>query len=189
MKMTQHVTHVSRTVNWQLNNLHRIRRFLDFEACNNAVRTLVLGKLDYCCSIFNGINKTDLHRLQKLQNRGARLIFEQPKRIHTSPLIRDLHWLPVGDRIKFCTLVHAYKILNSSSPEYLTSLLQIYETPYDLRSTADGDQLVVPRSHKLAGDQAFSVTAPKMWNALPSTIRQATSIESFRKLLKHKLFS
>ena len=53
MKMSQHVTQISCTLNWQLGNLYCIRRFLDFDACNNAVRALVMSKLYYCCAIFN----------------------------------------------------------------------------------------------------------------------------------------
>jgi len=189
MKMSDHVTQISRSLNWQIGNLHRIRRFLDFDACSSAVRTLILSRLDYCCTIFNGINKKDLHRLQKLQNRAARLIFMKPKCTHTSPLIRDLHWLPVAERIQFRTLVQTYKLLKSSSPEYLSSLLQVQQSPYSLRSTAAGNSLIVHRSHKQAGDRAFSIIAPRLWNGLPVSVRQAVSISSFRKLLKHHLFS
>ena len=189
MKMSDHVTQISRSLNWQIGNLNRIRRFLDFDACSSAVRTLILSRLDYCCTIFNGINKKDLHRLQKLQNRAARLIFMKPKCTHTSPLIRDLHWLPVAERIQFRTLVQTYKLLKSSSPEYLSSLLQVQQSPYSLRSTAAGNSLIVHRSHKQAGDRAFSIIAPRLWNGLPVSVRQAVSISSFRKLLKHHLFS
>ncbi len=138
-----------------------IRKFLDFDACNNAVRALGMSKLDYCCAIFNGISKFDLHRLQKIQNRGARLMSNLS--VPTSPLLRDLHWLPVADRIKFRTLVQTYKILTSSSPQYLASLLKTKENPF---STAAGNQLYILRSHRLACDQAFSIIAPRLWNAL-----------------------
>ena len=46
--------------------------------------------------------------LQLIQNAAARLIFNVPRYTHTTPLLTDLHWLPVIARIKFKTLVLAY---------------------------------------------------------------------------------
>jgi hypothetical protein len=188
MKMTDHITQISRSLNWQIANLNRVRRFLDFNSCSNAARSLILSRLDYCSSLFNNITKKDLLRLQKLQNRCARLIYMQPKRTHTSPLLHSLHWLPMAERIQFRTMVQTYKLLQSSSPEYLSSLLEVHRTSYSLRSTAAGDSLTVHRSYKQVGDRAYSIIAPRLWNSLPSSIRQAVSVASFKKLLKHHLF-
>ena len=86
MTMAEHITHLSRSINWQLQNLNRIRKFLDTSTCHNIVRTLILSKLDYCNSLLYGIDKKHLNRLQILQNRCARLILTQPSHTHASPL-------------------------------------------------------------------------------------------------------
>ena len=80
------------SINWQLRNLNRIRKFLDTDTCHNIVRTLILSKLDYCNSLLYGIDKKHLNRLQVLQNKCARLILKQPSRTHASPLLQSLHW-------------------------------------------------------------------------------------------------
>ena len=85
MTMANHITVLSRSVNWQLRNLYRIRKFLDIKILQNIVRTLILSKLDYCNSLLYGIDKKQLNRLQVLQNRCARLIFRQPRRSFTFP--------------------------------------------------------------------------------------------------------
>ena len=97
-----------------------VRRFLDFNSCHNAVRSLILSKLDYCGALLNGIFHKDITRLQRIQNRCARLIFKKPKRTHSSPLLQELHWLPVAQRIQFRTLVHTFKSLNNLSPHYIS---------------------------------------------------------------------
>ena len=183
LTMSDHVTRLSRSLNWQIRNLNRIRRFLDFDACHNAVRALILSRLDYCCSLFNGISKHDLARLQRLQNKCARLIFKKPKRTHTSPLVQELHWLPVSKRIQYRTLLYVYKSLKRSSPDYLSSLLKIQESSYSLRSSK-APKYVVKRTSKHAGDCAFSVAGPRQWNALPISIRNAASIPCFSKPVK-----
>ena len=59
--MAEHITNLSRSINWQLRNLNRIRKFLDTDTCHNIVRTLILSKLDYCNSLLYGIDKKHLN--------------------------------------------------------------------------------------------------------------------------------
>ncbi|KAI4876009.1 hypothetical protein NFI96_019274 [Prochilodus magdalenae] len=50
---------------------------------------------------------------------AACLIFNLPKFTHVTPLLRSLHWLPVVARIRFKTLMLAYKAKNGPAPHYL----------------------------------------------------------------------
>jgi len=59
---------------------------------------------------------------------AARLIVNEPKRIHVTPLFINLHWLPIAAHIKFKALMFAYKTTTGSAPLYLNSLLQAYVT-------------------------------------------------------------
>ena len=188
MKMSDHVTQLSRSLNFQIRNLNRIRRFLDFNSCHNAIRSLILSRLDYCNALLNGISQKDLSRLQRIQNRCARLVFRKPKFTHSNPLLKELHWLPVAQRIQFRTLVHTFKSLNNLSPHYITQLLPTARlTAYSLRSST-GIRLHVPKTRTLTGDRAFSSSAPRLWNNLPAITRGITTIASFRKSVKTHLF-
>ena len=71
MKMDDHVNQLSRSLNFHIHNLNRIRRFLDFDACHNAVRALILSKLDYCSCLLNGLTQKNITCLQRIQNRCA----------------------------------------------------------------------------------------------------------------------
>ena len=188
MSMSAHITQLCRSLNWHIRNLSRIRRFLDFSACHNAVRALILSKLDYGCCLLNGVSQKDVSRLQRLQNRCARLIFQLPKFTHSSPLLKQLHWLPVAQRIQFRTMVHTYKSLNHCAPDYLSSLLSLQTSSYSLRSTT-GKSLSVHKTHKLAGDRAFSIAAPRLWNSLPTLTRSSNSVPAFKRALKTHLFA
>ena len=188
MKMDDHVNQLSRSLNFHIRNQNRIRRFLDFDACHNAVRALILSKLDYCSCLLNDLTQKNITRLQRIQNRCAKLIIKRPKLTHASPLLHDLHWLPVSQRIEFRTLVHVFKCLNNLSPAYLSSLLSTQKSSsYFLRSSK-GILCNIPRSHTLTGDRAFSISAPRLWHRLPPSVRNSTSITSFKKALKTHLF-
>ena len=74
MTMTQHVTNLCQSVKWQIRNIYKIRKFIDSDTFANIVRALILSRLDYCNLLFNGITQKNLVRLQKLQNKCARLV-------------------------------------------------------------------------------------------------------------------
>jgi hypothetical protein len=87
LTMKDHVSSLCRSVNFHLRNLNRIRRFIDKSTCAHAVRSLILSRLDYGNSLLGGVSVSDVQRLQKLQNRAARLIYQVSKRTSASPFI------------------------------------------------------------------------------------------------------
>ena len=63
----------------------------------NAPRT----KLDQCNSVLVGASGDPLNRLQSVLNAAARLVYSRRSSEHITPLLRDLHWLRVPERIQF----------------------------------------------------------------------------------------
>ena len=193
MSMSPHITSLSSNITYHLRNISRIRRFLDFDTCNHVVRSLVLGKLDYGNAILLGANTTDIQRLQRLQNWGAKLIFRAAKRDHATGFLDQLHWLPVQNRIMFKVMVYVYKCLNSLAPAYLSNDLSLYfNARPGLRSAIDTTLLTVPalvtRALHSAEDKSFFLATPALWNALPSEVRSSPTLSSFKKALKSHLY-
>src|SRR4029434_2339583 len=79
----------------------RHRPYLTQYATQLLVQTLVNSALDYCTPLLTGLPACVVKPLQMIQNAAARLVFNQPKRAHVTPLLIELHWLPVAARIKF----------------------------------------------------------------------------------------
>ncbi len=121
-----------------------------------------------------------------IKNAAARLVFNEPKRTHVTPLFISLHWLPVAARIKFKTLMLAYRTTTGSAPSYFHSLLRIYIPSRSLRSASER-RLVVP-SQRGSLSRTFSFTIPGWWNNLPTPIRNAGSLSIFKQQLKTHLF-
>lgn len=189
MDMEQHVNSASRSCYAQLRQIGHIRQYLTTEATKSLVNSLVTSRLDYCNALLSGVSKTILNKLQKVQNTAARIISRTSRYNHITPILKELHWLPVQYRIQHKILTHTYKALNNQSPMYTKDLLQIYKPKRDLRSQNASTSLVVPRSRTVTyGDRSFSIAAPKLWNALPSGIRDSGTLYSFKRSLKTHLF-
>src|SRR4029434_10950548 len=102
------------------------------------------------------------------------------------PLLIELHWLPVAARIKFKSLMLAYRVLDGSAPTYLTALVRAQVTPMMLRSSSER-RLALP-SVQVRQSKLFSFVDPRWWNELPSTTRAGASLSTFKKFLKTQLF-
>ena len=116
---------------------------------------------DYGNSLLAGSTNAQLSKLQRIQNRAARLICGVKRREHISLYLARLHWLPVRQRVNFKLLVYIYQCLNGSSPRYLFSDIVLHNTQssshHYLRSQADHTRLHVPKTHRSTGDKAFFV--------------------------------
>ena len=172
---------------WFLFKIYKLE-FIDQSACHNAVRSLVLSRIDYCNGLLSSIPSTQLDRVQRLQNWAARLVFQVSRDHPSQPLLNSLHWLPLKQRIIFKLLLFVYKILNNQAPKYLDTCLNLYTPTRRLRSSSDPLRLTYSVTRTLAGDRTFTVSASKYWNDLPLTVRQSSSVSVFRKALKTHLF-
>jgi hypothetical protein len=155
------------------------------------VAALVVSKLDYGNATLAGLPAVQLNRLQTVLNAAARLIFTARKYEHITPLLRELHWLRIPERITFKLATLVYRSQQGTVPQYLSEQLHRVadiESRRPLRSSSTA-ALVVPVTRcSTIGDRAFSVAASRAWNSLPPTVQSAGTLDLFRRRLKTELF-
>ena len=112
------------------------------------------------------------------------LYLKKTRSTHVTPLLKELHWLPIYLRIDFKIALFVYKSLNNLAPVYIKDLLSPYVPKRALRSM-NKNSLVDPVSHlKNYGDRSFASYAPRVWNKIPLDIRSSN-----KKKLKTHYFS
>ena len=128
------------------------------------VHALVASKVDHCNSVLAGTFRNLIRRLQSVMNAAARPVFPAKRSDHITPLLRELHWLKVPERIQFRLGVLTYRCLHNTAPSYLAESLQPaadVEARRRLRS-ADSRTLVVPATRCLTlSDRAFPVSSAR----------------------------
>ena len=115
----------------------RIRSLLTREAANAIADCLILSSLDYCNGLLVGLPQTQINRLHAVQNAVATVVVRQRKRDHLTPTLRELHWLPVRDRILHKLLSVLYRSVRENLPLYLSELIPPYTPSRSLRSASE----------------------------------------------------
>ena len=171
------------------------------------VHALVCSQIDTNNSLYYGLPNTQLQRLQRIQrlqrlqriqrlqrlqriqNAAARVIYKKSKYEHVTPLLCELHWLPVSYRILFKLLVLTFKCIHGDAPTYLSDLITIKPiSTFGLRSNEMPCLLQEVRSKLVnARDRSFAIAAPSEWNKLPSEIRSLPTLDVFKSKLKTHL--
>jgi len=132
-----------------------------------------------------------LRRLQSVQNAATRLV-TGACRCDITPVLRQLHWLPVRQRTVFKIAGLVYQSLVGAAPAYLADNCRLLSVVgrRPLRSNSnDMRKLLVPRTHNKLGDRSFSAAGPRLWNDLPLGLRRpGLTFDSFRQSLKTRLF-
>jgi hypothetical protein len=170
-----------------IKSIARIRKYLDIQSTKDLVVSLVLSRLDYCNSLLISCNKSQIHRLQLVQNAAARLVFQLKRHESVKPFLKQLHWLPIQSRIKYKILLTCFNCINTTAPPYLCELLNIQNKPRVLRSNTKV-LLAIPKCSTKCGEKCFSVAGPIMWNKLPSELQNCKTTITFKKHLKTLLF-
>ena len=104
------------SVNMTLRNLYSIRKYLDKGTAETMVHSLITNKLDQCNSLFVGCSRSNLAKLQRLQNSAARFVLQLPSHCHISGHLNELHWLSVEKRCHYKFLVLVFKCLAGTAP-------------------------------------------------------------------------
>lgn len=188
LSMENQVKAVCKSAYAQLRSIGHIRRCLTMDASKKVVNSLVTTRLDYCNSLLYGIPSKLMYKLQKVQNTAARIITRTSKYSHITPVLKELHWLPVECRLKYKVLLHTHRALYGEAPLYITNMVKRYIPGRSLRSQ-NTTQLEVPRGRTVSyGDRCYTRAAPLLWNTLPSQLQNTNKLTTFKSLLKTYFF-
>ena len=173
----------------KLNLMKRLTPFLTTNMKKLYYNSYVLTQFDYCCTVWAKGTKSCLNKVFKIQKRAARILLQKPNETPSMPLFNHLGWLTFENRYKFHSGVLVYKALNNQAPPYISKLfISTSICKYSLRSSTRGDIssfTKIPNTKYM--QNTFSNTGKEIWNCIPVHIRQATSVNCFKYLLKKHL--
>ena len=161
-----------------LKKLHQVKGFLSKEHLQQLVSSLIFSHIDYCNSLYYGVNSSLMQKLQHIQNCAAKLVMKQ--RIPVGGMdgvLMNLHWLKVKFRCIYKLLLIVHNCLHDCAPNEIISLLHYADSSRTMN-------LQETKSSNKYGVKSFSHVGPKMWNLLPRTVRDVPDTLKFKKALE-----
>ncbi len=142
--------------------VNRIKDKFEKDIRTMVVQALALSVIYYCLPIYGSTSNTLLHRVQKLQNFAAKIwVGGVRKSAHATPLIEQLQWLKVKDKIILDIAVSVFKITNNMFPEWFLQLPTVNVALHN-RCTRQEKKLHVPHTNTDSGDRSLTVRGPRI---------------------------
>ena len=180
LNWTNHVNMISKKISSGINAIKRVRHLVPLETLLTVYNALVQPHFDYCSAVWGNYSKGLSDKLQKLQNRAARIITFSNYDTNADGLFKQLKWNTLDHQHKVSKLTLMYKVLNNETPNYLRAkFVNRSDTlSYSLRDTVGKLTVPLPRTEHYK--RSFSYSGAVLWNSLPSKLKQAISTNDFK---------
>ena len=163
--------------------LRRIRSFVKTETLKLLYEKTIQPVMDYACSVWCHTIKSNINKLQRVQNYAARIIAGNFDYLNTNSidLIRSLRWANVQERWDYFTAVLLYKAIHGLTPMYMTDNVVMAGETHD-RDTrlSDSNDVNIPPHNSNVLKRSFIYNGSVIWNNLPDEIRMATDVADFK---------
>ena len=166
--------------------LRHLKEFIDRKTLVSVYNAIVRPYFDYCCEVWDVFGETQSKRLQKLQNRAARIIMNMSNDVHHSVVLQALGWKTLEAERKKAKAKMMYKLLNNMGPQSLTNLFTYKDevTSYNLQNISSSLCLPHPNTNNVK--RSFVYDGAFLWNSIPRDIKESKSLSSFRtKIATH----
>ena len=147
------------------------------------VEALIFPHLMYCLSVWAGCGKMQKHRVQKVVNHCAQVVFGTRRSSHVTSLLKELKWTNIDQLVSECDMSRMHTILNSRhAPVSLRECL-VYRTDVTERKTraVQAGNLQLPLVRSEHAKRFFTYRAVKQWNSAPSQVKDARTAAICRK--------
>ena len=180
---SEHINTIAKKVSSAIAGLRQIRPFVTFDTLVTIYKSLILPFFDYCDVLWTNANKGGLDRLQKLQNRAARVITHASYDVRSRDLLKSLNWDNLTARRFENEMILMHKIMNDRAPQYLKSHFSRVRDSnhYDLRGRDTKLSLPLPKNEFIR--KSFRFRAASRWNNLDDGLRSTEELSRFKRVL------
>ena len=160
----------------------RLREFIPFNTLLQLYNSLIQPLMDYGICIWAFGSSCHVNKIQKIQNKFARLILQNYNyNIHSITLVSELKWQTVLQRRDYFTALTMYQIIHGIAPSAMQNYF--YINTHDL-STRHGNDLQTPLVNVEFLRKSFLYNGPNLWNRLPEALKSCPTLNIFKNYYK-----
>ena len=185
LNWSAHINELTKKIASGIGAMKRIRRLAPQATLHLIYQSLIQSQFDYCSIVWGNCGITLQNKLQKLQNRAARVLTFSDYDADADRLLRILGWRKLIRQQQITRAIMIYKSLHGLAPEYLNSKFQLKAPAYNLRNHENQVNVPLPRTNYYKN--SFTYSGATLWNSLPYDVRQIQSLEQFKRKVKQVL--
>ena len=136
LTFSYHISGICKSTHFHLRSIGRIRHLLTFDATAQLIHALITNRLEFCYSILYNLPNNKIEKLQQIPNQPARVLKRIPRRIYITPVLRELHWQTIHDRIILKIVLLTHMAVYRTAPEYLSDLTRFNVKGTTIRTRA-----------------------------------------------------
>ena len=167
--------------------IRRMKAYVPQSTLISVYNAIILPHFDYCSMVWDNCSGYLLEKLQKMQNRAARVITGKSYEIRSIDILQELGWKSLMVRRQINKTVFMHKVANG---EYLEKVKSMFNhknnVNHDLRNNNCYYIFQKPRSNFLK--KSISNSGAKVWNDLPNHLKyEKIRLGRFKTLLRDRL--
>ena len=185
LRWTNNLTTITKMISRGIGIIRYAKQYLPPATIETMYKSLVEPYFRYCNPVWGNAGVSIIGKLQKLQNRTAKLITNSPFDASPLPVIRALAWSTVRKIIDLESARIVYKSLNGDAPSYMNDMFtkvnvsttrSLRNLDYDLR---------VPFLFTTTGKRCFFYQGAKLWKSLSKKTKNTSTLKDFYE--SHKM--
>ncbi|KAL9979164.1 hypothetical protein ACROYT_G016784 [Oculina patagonica] len=142
-----HIEKLTKKIASGIGALKRVRHLVPQATLHLIYRALIQPHFDYCSTVWGNCEITLQNKLQKLQNRAARVLTFSNYDAHAGDLFEILGWKNLARQQQIQRATMVYRSLHGLAPDYLSSKFEKRETAYNLRHSENKLNVPLPRTN------------------------------------------
>lgn len=181
LNFCDHINYSIRKAAQKFGILCRVSRYLPMDSKVTLYKSIIAPHFDYCASILFLASKTQLKRMQILQNKVLRLILKCNRLTPRAAMLNCLQWMSIRQRIEFNTLVFIFRVVKGMAPQYLTCTVR-YGTDVHRYETRHAGDLILLNCRKTCTQNSLFYKGYSLFNQLPEDAKRTNNLRDFKSL-------
>jgi len=180
LNFKKHIHQLVKRAGGQLNFLIRQRRFLNRDGKKVVIEGFILANFNYCPLVWHFCSSESMKKLERIQERALRLLLDDYESDYDQLLAKVNKPTLEIRRLRFLA-TEIFKTINNLNPPYMKEIFQLNTR----RDTTSSDRLIVQCQISMKyGSYTLRSLGPKIWNKLPSDIKNSENLSTFKELIK-----
>ena len=181
LTFSEHISSICKKVSVKLHALARVSHFMDENKLRLLMKAFIESQFSYCSLIWMFHTRTLNNRINKLQERALRIVYNDHESSFEQLLIRDKSF-SIHDRNLQKLATEMYKVKNNLVPSFMHSIFPDAHVCYNLRNNPSFKTENVRTTH--FGTETLKFRGPKTWDLVPTYIKEAESLRDFKSKIK-----